>query len=79
MQPDGINCINEQFCFFDGHHKRVKSFVTLTTSTYDLLLQKQVALATLECKHEDYEVLKYFDGCLIQHLKKSMVLRIEFH
>ena len=48
MQPDGINYINEEFCFFGGNHKRVKPFVTLTTSTYHPLLQKQVALAILE-------------------------------
>ena len=38
--------MTEKFCFFDSNHKRVKSFVTLTTSTYDPLL-----LAILECKH----------------------------
>ena len=47
MQLNSINCMNEEFCFFDGNHKRVKSFVTLTASTYDPLLQKQVALAIL--------------------------------
>ena len=53
IQLNGINYINEEFCFFDGNHKRVKSFVTLTTSNYDPLLRKQVVRAILECKHED--------------------------
>lgn len=51
MQPDGINYMNEEFCFFDGSHKRVKSFVTL---------QKQIALAILECEHEDTENIEVF-------------------
>ena len=60
MQPDGINYMNKEFCFFDGNDKRVKSLVTLTASTYDPLLQKQVALAILECEHEDTENIKVF-------------------
>ena len=40
--------------------KRVKSFVTLTASTYDPLLQKQVMLAILERKHEDTENIEVF-------------------
>ena len=55
IQPDGINYVNEEFCFFDGNHKRVKSFVTLASGTYDPLSQEQIALAILECKHEDRE------------------------
>ena len=38
MQPDGINYMNEEFCFFDGNH----SFVTLTASTYDPLLRNKL-------------------------------------
>ena len=60
MQPDGINYLNEELCFFDGNHKKVKSFVRLTASTDDPLLQKQVALAILECKHEDTENIEVF-------------------
>ena len=60
MQPDRINCMNEEFCFFNGNHNRVKSSVTLTVSTYDPLLQKQVALAILECKREDTENIEVF-------------------
>ena len=52
--------MNEKFCFFDGNHKRVKSFVTLTASTYDSVLQKQVALAILDCKHGDTENIEVF-------------------
>ena len=52
--------MNEEFCFFDGNHLKVKSFVTLAASTYDPLLQKQVALAILECKHEDKENIEVF-------------------
>ena len=40
--------------------KRVKSFVTLTASTYDPLLQKQVTLAILERKHEDTGNIEVF-------------------
>ena len=52
MQPDGINYMHGEFCFFDGKHKRVESFVMLTASTYNRLLQKEIALAILEYNHE---------------------------
>ena len=39
--------------FFDGKFDRVRGFVTLTASMYHSLLQKQITLATMECKHED--------------------------
>ena len=60
VQPDGINYMNEKFCFFDVNHKRVKSFVRLTASTNDPILQKQIALARLGCKHEDTENIGVF-------------------
>ena len=60
MQPDGINYMNVEFCFFHSNHKRVKSFVTLTATTYDSLLLKQIALAILECKHEGTENIEVF-------------------
>ena len=41
------------YVYFDGHHKRVKGYCTLTASTYHPLLKKQVPLAILECKHVD--------------------------
>lgn len=66
--------MTEKFCFFDSNHKRVKSFVTLTTSTYDPLL-----LAILECKHAVRGNIEVFGRCSIQHLKKSVVLGIVFY
>ena len=42
-----------EYCHFDGNHKRVKTFVTLTASVYHLLLKKQIVLATMNCKHKD--------------------------
>ena len=52
IQRDGINYMHGEFCFFDCKHKRVKPFVTLTASTYNRLLQKEIALAILEYNHE---------------------------
>ena len=47
-----MNCCNDHFlhdeyCFFDGNHKRVRDYVTLTASFYHPLLHKQVVLATM--------------------------------
>ena len=49
---DGNHFMHEEYCCFDGNHKRVKAFVTLTASFYHPLSLKQVILATINCKHE---------------------------
>ena len=55
MNTDGEHFMSKEFCHFDGNHKRVKSYVTLTASVYHPLLRKQIVLATMNCKHEDIE------------------------
>ena len=47
---------SDQFCFFDGNDKRVSGYVTLTASMYHTLLQKQVVLASMHCKHETHKI-----------------------
>ena len=46
--------------FFDGNHKGVKQYVTLTTSAYHPLLCKQVVLVIMQCKQEDKENIEIF-------------------
>ena len=38
MDTDGDHFMHEEYCHFDGNHKRVKAFVTLTASVYHPLL-----------------------------------------
>ena len=45
--------LSNEYCFFDGMVKRCKNFVTITTSVYHQMLQKQLPLAKMECKSED--------------------------
>ena len=52
--------MHEEYCHFDGKHKRVKAFVTLTASVCHPLLRKQVILATMNCKHEDSNYVAEF-------------------
>ena len=51
---------NNEFCYFDGKVRRVKDFITLTTSLYLTLLKRQITLATMEYKHEDSRHAKLF-------------------
>ena len=60
MDTDGDHFMHEEYCHFDGNHKRVKAFVTLTASVYHPLLRKQVILATMNCKHEDSKYVAEF-------------------
>ena len=53
MHRNNNTYMSSEYCFFDGNHKRVKHYVTLTASAYDSLLCKQVILATMQCKQED--------------------------
>ena len=45
--------LSQEYCCFDGKVKRTKFFTTLTASVYHPLLQKQIALAIMECQSED--------------------------
>ena len=53
MSETGDHFLKEEYVCFDGNHKRVKNFVTLTASVYHPLLRKQIPLGVMECKHED--------------------------
>ena len=53
MRLTGDHFLSKEYCHFDGNHKRVKEFVTLTASVYHPLLRNQIVLATMNCKHED--------------------------
>lgn len=53
MNENGDHFLNKEYICFDGNHKRVKNFVTLTASVYHPLFRKQIPLAVMECKHED--------------------------
>ena len=60
-----MNCcddhfLHDEYCFFDGNHKRVRDYVTLTARFYHPLLQKQVVLATMRCKHENENIIGIF-------------------
>ena len=52
MDIDGDHFMHEEYYHFDGTHKNVKLFVTLTAIVYHPLLRKKVILATINCKHE---------------------------
>ena len=54
------NPLQEEFCCFDGKVKRCKGHTTLTASVYHPLLQKQVVLATMECRCEDSNYVATF-------------------
>ena len=45
---------------FDGNHKRVKNYVTLTASAYHPLLCKQTVLVTMQSKQEHKENIEIF-------------------
>ena len=53
MYFEGDHFLKDEYCHFDGNHKRVREFVTLTASVYHPLLRKQLVLATMNCKHGD--------------------------
>ena len=60
MSQDGDHFLSEEFCFFDGKVKRVKSFTSLTASIYHPMLRKQKILATMECKGENSQNVAEF-------------------
>ena len=68
MDKAGNSVLNEEYCFFDGKHKRCKGFITLTESMYHPLLHQQIALATMHTESENTETAffgvfstKYFE------------------
>lgn len=52
--------LREEFCFFDGKHKRCRGFITLTASVYHPLLRKQIPLAIMEAESETTENVELF-------------------
>lgn len=60
MDFEGDHFLKCKYCQFDGNQKRVKKFVLLTASVYYPFLQKQLVLATLNCKHEDSKYIAEF-------------------
>ena len=70
MDRDGEHYFNEEFCFFDGKHKRCRGFVTLTASVYNSLLRKQVTLAIREGEAENTENVSLFWALFNEVLKK---------
>ena len=45
MDRDKRHFLAQEFCFFDGKHKRAKGYVTLTASVYHPLLRRQIPFA----------------------------------
>ena len=60
MYFEGDHFLKDEYCHFDGNHKRVREFVMLTASVYHPLLQKQLVLATMNCKHGDSNYVAEF-------------------
>ena len=52
MDRDKKHFLAQEFCFFDGKHKRTKGYVTLTASVYHPLLRRQIPLAAMESVSE---------------------------
>ena len=60
MDKDGNHFLNDEYCFFDGKHKRCKGFITLTASVYHPVLRRQIPLATMETESENTETITLF-------------------
>ena len=71
MDEEGDHFMYNEYCHFDGNHKRVKTFVTLTASVYHLLLKKQIVLATMNCKHKDSNYVAKFWRTFNEAFKKE--------
>ncbi|XP_028417757.1 uncharacterized protein LOC114542281 [Dendronephthya gigantea] len=70
MDRDGEHFLNEEYCFFDGQHKRCRGFVTLTASVYNPLSRKQVSLAVMEAENEDTQNIALFWNLFNEVLRK---------
>ena len=60
MNCCGDHFLHDEYIFFDRNHKRVRDYVTFMASFYYPLLQKQVVLATMQCKHENEKFNRIF-------------------
>ena len=60
MDRDKKHFLAQEFCFFDGKHKRAKGYVTLTASVYHPLLRRQIPLAAVESVSENTENVTLF-------------------
>ena len=60
MDRDKKHFLAQEFCFFDGKHKRTKGYVTLTASVYHPLLRRQIPLAAMESVSENTENVTLF-------------------
>ena len=60
MDMDAQHLLSKEYCSFDGKLKRYQNFVTLTSSVYYPMLQKQLPLATMECESEDSANIRRF-------------------
>ena len=78
MDEEGDHFMHNEYCHFDGNHKRVKTFVTLTASVYHLLLKKQIVLATMNCKHEDSNYVAKFWRTFNKAFKKANGTEMHF-
>ena len=57
---DGDDPIKTEHVYFDGMHKRVNNWKTLTAWVYHPASRKLLRLATMECKGENTESVKKF-------------------
>ena len=60
MDRDKKQFLAQEFCFFDGKHKRAKAYLTLTASVYHPLLRRQIPLAAMEAVSENTENVTLF-------------------
>jgi hypothetical protein len=60
IESTHVNVMQEEPVFFDGMHKRVKGYKTLSAWTYSPLMCRVLRLATMEAEHEDTENITLF-------------------
>ena len=70
--------MSDEYCFFDGKEKRCKNFTTLTASTFHPFLQRQLPLATMECKSEDSENVGRFWSTFNKAYKEANDITTKF-
>ena len=78
MDEEDDHFMHNEYCHFDGNHKRVKSLVTLTASVYHLLLKNQIVLATMNCKHENSNYVAKFWRTFNKAFKKANGTEMHF-
>lgn len=70
MDRDKKHLLAQEFCFFDGKHKRAKGYDTLTASVYHPLLRRQIPLAAMESVSENTENVTLFWGLFNEVIEK---------